>query len=165
MSFLDETGLSYFWSKIKQRFLLITGGTLTGKLTLPSLAIAGSNVADFPVASGTSGSWTYVKYQSGIAVCSRRTEFSGAYIGSKQGELYVSGGDVVTAISYPFSFTTQPTEVVTIRTGSKYVFPMGTTHNTAAKSGGYTLSSPIAYNTSQTAVSGVANQIVMGRWK
>ena len=30
---------------------------------------------------------------------------------------------------------------------------------------GYTLASPVAYNTAQTAVSGVGNLIVIGRWK
>lgn len=33
MAFLDETGLNYLWSKLKQKFLSLTGGTLSGDLT------------------------------------------------------------------------------------------------------------------------------------
>lgn len=32
MAFLDETGLNYFWTKLKQKFLPLTGGTLSGDL-------------------------------------------------------------------------------------------------------------------------------------
>lgn len=33
-SYLDKTGLTYFWSKIKAKFLLLSGGTVTGTLVL-----------------------------------------------------------------------------------------------------------------------------------
>ena len=33
MAYLDETGMKYFWSKLKQKFLPLTGGTLSGDLT------------------------------------------------------------------------------------------------------------------------------------
>ena len=33
MAFLNETGLNYLWSKLKQKFLPLTGGTLSGDLT------------------------------------------------------------------------------------------------------------------------------------
>lgn len=80
MSFLDETGLSYFWSKIKQRFLLISGGTLTGGLTATSLtstgatktkslSINGVSVNDFVTAQGMSGSIFYRKWNSGRFEC------------------------------------------------------------------------------------------------
>ena len=47
MAFLDETGLKYFWSKIKSKFL------------------SASDVADFVVDCGTSGDWYYRKWNSG----------------------------------------------------------------------------------------------------
>ena len=31
-NFLDKTGLTYFWSKIKSMFLKLSGGTMTGQL-------------------------------------------------------------------------------------------------------------------------------------
>lgn len=34
MAFLNETGLNYLWSKLKQKFLSLTGGTLSGDLTV-----------------------------------------------------------------------------------------------------------------------------------
>lgn len=34
MAFLDETGLKYFWSKIKQKFFPINGGTVSGNMTV-----------------------------------------------------------------------------------------------------------------------------------
>lgn len=33
MAFLNETGLNYLWSKLKQKFLPLSGGTLSGDLT------------------------------------------------------------------------------------------------------------------------------------
>ena len=38
--YLDETGLSYLWGKIGSTFLKLSGGTLTGKLVMPSGRIA-----------------------------------------------------------------------------------------------------------------------------
>ena len=129
------------------------------------LSLDGTPMADFVAAQGTSGSWNYIKFGNGLALCSRRSEFSGAYIGAKQGELYVSGGAVVTSSAYPFAFTSPPVEEITLRTGAKFVFPMGTSHNTNTASGAYTLASPVAYNTASTAVAGVGNLLVIGRWK
>lgn len=243
MSFLDETGLGYFWSQIKQKFLSVKGGTVSGDLNVAgNIAHKGVSIfssqspapdsmnittmdpgiywcnltnvsggpatsgygwlivypnqcvqtfifydthitytrgytngkwyewtctggADSVVASGTSGTWRYIKFANGQAICSRTMEFNGAYIGAAVGNLYRSGGEVITSVSYPFSFVGSPSEVVTTRTGSKYVWPIGTTHNTNTSSGGYALLSPVSYNTAQTAVSGVGNMVAIGRWK
>lgn len=43
--------------------------TTTGKATVGSLTVGGTSVADFVVEKGTSGIWTYRKWQSGIAEC------------------------------------------------------------------------------------------------
>ena len=129
------------------------------------LSLDGTTLADFVVAQGTSGGWDYIKWKGGLALCVRRVEFSGAYLGANQGEWYVSGGAVIASVSYPFSFASAPTEEITLRTGAKYVIAVGTTHNTNTASGGYTLASPVAYNTAQTAVSGVGNIVAIGRWK
>lgn len=119
---------------------------------------------DSVVASGTSGGWRYIKYANGDAICAKTVDFTGAYIGTALGNLYRSGGDVIVGTPYPFSFTGPPTEVVTLRAGAKYVWPVGTTHNSMTSSGGYTLVSPVAYNSAGTAVAGRASQIVIGRW-
>ena len=45
MAFLDETGLGYFWNKLKQKFLPLAGGTVTGNLAVKgSLTAAGAEV-------------------------------------------------------------------------------------------------------------------------
>lgn len=129
------------------------------------LSLDGTTMSDFVVAQGTSGGWNYTKWKGGLALCVKRVEFFGAYLGSNQGGWYVSGGAVIPSSAYPFSFVSAPTEEITLRSGGKYVIPIGTTHNTHQASGGYTLASPVAYNTAQTAVSGVGNLIVIGRWK
>lgn len=248
MGFLDNAGLQYFWSKLKQKFFPLEGGTINGDVSvngtlsaddasingakaftsrsnfsgnmnsteiLPGIyfcnlsqctggpATSGygwlivypnsrvqnfvfysthitytrgySNDQWYPwactggtdsvIASGTSGGWIYIKYANSNAICARTVDFTGAYIGTALGNLYLSGGDVIASTSYPFSFTGPPSEVVSLRTGAKYVWAVGTTHNTMTASGGYVLLSPVAYNAAQTAVSGRASQIVIGRWK
>ena len=65
MAFLDETGLKYFWIKLKNLFLPVTGGTMNGKLSVPSLNLGGSDVADFVLDQGTSDIWYYRKWSSG----------------------------------------------------------------------------------------------------
>lgn len=105
MAFLDETGLRYLWGKLKQRFLPLSGGTLTGGLTAGSLtstgrtstqtlSVGGSDVADFIVAKGESGSWEYWKRNSGVAEC------WGKFL------VYQVNPNVLqSTVSLPFSFT------------------------------------------------------------
>lgn len=56
---------------LKAKGACSVGGALsvTGKGSVGSLAVGGTNVADFIVAQGTSGIWTYRKWNSGIAEC------------------------------------------------------------------------------------------------
>ena len=45
MAFLDETGLGYFWNKLKQKFLPLAGGTVAGNLAVNgTLTAAGAEV-------------------------------------------------------------------------------------------------------------------------
>ena len=73
MAFLDEAGLNYFWSKLKQKFLPLAGGTLSGDLTASrtsasntSLGVSNSmrggdlrvgSTGDFGLYDRTNGSW------------------------------------------------------------------------------------------------------------
>lgn len=173
MSFLDETGLSYFWSKIKQRFLLISGGTLTGGLTATSLtstgstktkslSINGNSVNDFIVAQGSSGGWRYAKYANGVAWCYYTKYSDGVDISNPWGGVFISPENAIPSIAYPFSFAAIPTELVA--TQAAIVGSMGlvngTVQNTKAKTGTYNLVSGI---------SGVKDcnisYFVIGRWK
>ncbi len=175
MSFLDETGLSYFWSKIKQRFLLISGGTLTGGLTATSLtstgstktkslSINGNSVNDFVVAQGTSGNWRYAKYANGVAWCYYTRYSTGINISNPWGGVFITPDNSISAIAYPFSFAagTIPTELVSTQmafVGSMWLVN-GTVRNTNTKTGTYDL------------VSGSSGMkdcnisyFVIGRWK
>lgn len=72
--YLDDTGMSYFWGKLKSYFQekLVSGTNIktinstsllgSGDITLPS-------PADYVIETGTSGYWTYRKWNSGISEC------------------------------------------------------------------------------------------------
>lgn len=53
--YLDESGLAYFWQKVKAYGNAHWGGS--------------ASFADYVVEQGTSGIWTYRKWNSGIAEC------------------------------------------------------------------------------------------------
>lgn len=70
----------------------INGSWKTWRTLLDSI-----NTADYIVQQGTSGNWTYRKWNSGVAECFIRHTFTP----------YATGDNDVT-ISYPFTFTTTP---------------------------------------------------------
>lgn len=72
--YLDDTGMSYFWGKLKDYFQakLVSGTnikTINNETLLGSGDIALPSPADYIVEQGTSGIWTYRKWNSGIAEC------------------------------------------------------------------------------------------------
>lgn len=93
MAYLNETGLAHFWAKLKQKFLPVTGGTVTGALAVTGkLSVGGTAIADYVVESGTSEGWEYIKYTSGLAMmwCNVTAEYSTASVLEKW-------------VSYPFA--------------------------------------------------------------
>lgn len=72
--YLDDTGMSYFWGKLKSYFQekLVSG---TNIKTINSTSLLGSgdielpSPADYVVEEGTSGKWRYRKWNGGIAEC------------------------------------------------------------------------------------------------
>lgn len=78
--YLDDTGLSHLWSKLKDYFQvkLVSGTNIktinnTSLLGSGNISISGgsspSDMADYVVSQGTSGIWKYRKWNSGIAEC------------------------------------------------------------------------------------------------
>lgn len=132
---------------------------------LGGLTINNTGVADFVAAQGVSGNWHYIKMMNGIAICARNDSFSGAYIGSQSGSIYIEGGGTSPARAYPFTFSSIPREVATIHGNNKRLWLLGTYANTASQTGVYMIASPIAYNSASTAASGSISIVAIGRWK
>lgn len=129
-----------------------------------NVAIGGSTMSDFVVASGTSGGWDYIKFANGIAACWRRVAFSGASIGTQVGNIYMSGM-IMGAMAYPFTFAEVPNELVTANCDGKFVWPALASVNTNTNASTLRLAAPVSYNTSSTAVSGAFSVFTIGRWK
>ena len=118
---------------------------------------------DYVVSRGTSGIWTYRKWQSGIAECWGEYTVQNVQCNSPWGALFESSA--IGAIPYPFTFLSPPAEMITgssIDTGSAYFIEYGSaTPNTTTTSGSVYLVRP-----NNTAV-GLAklNFMVKGKWK
>ena len=183
MAFLDETGLRYLWGKLKQKFLPLSGGTLTGGLTAGSLtstgrtstqtlSVGGSDVADFIVAKGESGSWKYWKWNSGFAVCIHNAvlgdgdeNFNHNLNQPTWGELY----DLpeYTFSAYPFPFAEIPA-VYASRIDTDYDAEYNTKMVWIAMSGGSTTVPP-RFDIVRPNYSAIGHprlsMVAIGRWK
>ena len=76
--YLDKTGLTYFWSKLKDYFQvkLVSGTNIktinnTRLLGSGNIDLSGGGTAgeDYIVEQGTNGIWTYRKWESGVSEC------------------------------------------------------------------------------------------------
>ena len=116
-------------------------------------------IADYVVEQGTSGIWTYRKWNSGIA------ELWGTYTGTSVtptawGNIYAS--DTIPRIDYPFAFTSAPQVQVTPRYtgtgGGFWIYCVGA---------GYTTQTPFygAGRANNTAIVPCIDFYVIGRWK
>ena len=137
--------------------------TTTGKATVGSLTVGGTAVADFIVEKGTSGIWTYRKWNSGIAECWGQYVVDNIQCNSAWGVLFES--KEIGAIPYPFTFLEVPLEAVTgsaIDTGSAYFIEYGSsTPNTKTTSGSVFLVRPNNNNIGKARL----NFMVKGKWK
>lgn len=84
------------------------------------ISIEGNTLADFVVEQGTSGIWYYRKWNSGRAelwgYVSLNTAISAAW-----GSMYV-GNTKMSRQNYPFTFTSKPDEIASVRTGTNAVW-------------------------------------------
>lgn len=125
--------------------------------------LLGETALDPVIASGTSGIWNYVKYSSGLAICTARRTQGGVNVGTAWGNIYSTKGDIITSISYPFEFTSIPMECVAVTTGSATMSAgiiTGQTTNTTTTTGAYDL-----IRGTQAWWDGYIQYVVMGWWK
>ena len=78
--------------------------TTTGKATVGSLVVGGVTVNDYVAEKGTSGIWTYRKWNSGVYEC-WGSERTGGSISTGWGSLYYIS---FTPSNYPITFTDYP---------------------------------------------------------
>lgn len=122
-----------------------------------------TNTADYVVQQGTSGIWTYRKWNSGLAEC------WGAYnheTATKKtwGSMYYSDS-LTPRISYPFTFTSRPNENVTFKgnsvAGWLYTEGGGFSFNSTTQTGQYGVCRPTSIETATLTF----DYYVVGRWK
>jgi hypothetical protein len=122
-----------------------------------------NNTADYVVDQGTSGIWTYRKWNSGVAECWGIYTMTSACT-KAWGALYYSD-TLAPRINYPFTFTSRPQESVFCRgdSVSAWAYPEGggIGMNTTTQTAQYGFLRP----TTMTAAQVRYEYTVVGRWK
>jgi hypothetical protein len=116
---------------------------------------------DYVIEAGIDGIWTYQKWKSGIAKCWGTYSLSASIQEPFESEVlfYGSGGG---RVSYPFTFTSTPTETATLQSSGGLAWLASSRANTKSTSGSYTIISPDAKTT--TAAYSISMQ-VEGLWR
>lgn len=135
------------------------GGSWGGWKTI----LDSNNTADYVVAQGTSGIWTYRKWNSGLAECWGVYTMNSAAT-KAWGSLYYSD-TLAPRINYPFTFTSRPQESVFLHgsgvAGWAYPEAGGIGLNTTTQTGQYGFLRPTSITSSEVKY----EYTVVGRWK
>ena len=135
------------------------GGSWQGWKTL----LDSNNTKDYVVAQGTSGIWTYRKWNSGLAECWGVYTMNSAAT-KAWGTLYYSD-TLAPRINYPFTFTSRPQESVFLHGSSVagwiYAEAGGIGLNTTTQTGQYGFVRPTTIASSEVKY----EYTVVGRWK
>ena len=135
------------------------GGSWQGWKTL----LDSNNTADYVVEQGTSGIWTYRKWNSGLAECWGVYTMTTAAT-KTWGSLYYSD-TLAPRINYPFTFTSRPQESAFLHGSSVagWVYPEagGIGLNTTTQTGQYGFVRPTTIASSEVKY----EYTVVGRWK
>ena len=122
-----------------------------------------TNTADYVVQQGTSGIWTYRKWNSGVAECWGVYTMTSAAT-KTWGSLYYSD-TLAPRINYPFTFTSRPQESAFLHGSSVagWVYPEagGIGLNTTTQTGQYGFVRPTTIASSEVKY----EYTVVGRWK
>lgn len=145
-------------TSVRQLYTTNGGSSWQTIYTIPSI-----QQADYIVEQGTSGIWTYRKWNSGAAECWCTRYIGGQSFSNPWGGLYITSNNIVSQMAYPFSFAggTIPSELLTVQTafeGSMFLIN-GTARNSNTHTGSYTLAS--ATNTVKDCN---ISYHVIGRW-
>lgn len=120
-------------------------------------------INDYVTAKGTSGGWTYRKWNSGVAECWRRISFTTSINGGGSGGIYYAQNNIASA-SYPFTFSATPAEFVSALSLGEFgvlIGSAGKSNNSTTKTGTYCLFSDGSRASSNFYIS----QYVVGKWK
>lgn len=121
---------------------------------------AGGCVQDVVVEAGTSGIWSYRKWQSGVAECWGTSGNVAVTIGNAWGSIY-SRPDAIPSYSFPFTFADIPIVNVTPRkSGTINYWAFSGTEATATKTAPVSVASPVS-----TGATIKVDFYVIGRWK
>ena len=112
-----------------------------------------NNTADYVVEQGTSGIWTYRKWNSGVAECWGKTSVSG------------SATMLETTVSLPFTFSSNDYIVNMTPSLNGTITNAFLVATSAGNEGRTTTSFKISHQTSSTGYSVVYMLNVSGRWK
>ena len=133
---------------------------------LKSLSIDGNPVVDFIVEQGTSGDWTYRKWNSGIAECWCSSIVSANFSStSTWGSLYSSGQ--IGELDFPFTFKDIPTINVTVASATNGGFlgvGGGGNMTSTTKTGSFELFRG-GITSITTGINYKLNYYVIGKWK
>lgn len=126
-----------------------------------SLSINNALVYDFVVSQGTSGSWNYRKWNSGVAECwitiTHTTAISTAF-----GNVY-EANDYCYPLAYPFSFISRPREIAMAHSDTRAAWLYNEVgSNTASASGTYGLIRPTSISSSLTFYIDI---YAIGKWR
>lgn len=127
-----------------------------------SLIDTGVEISDFIVEAGTSGIWSYRKWNSGFAECWGRKTVNVA-VNVAWGSLYVSGYLGDSMVDLPFTFKEVPMINANLSANGAggFLIASGSVPATTTSTGGY----EIARGTVGAANNYVINYDVRGRWK
>lgn len=133
----------------------------TGTVWLQYGATPPSDRADYVVEQGTSGIWTYRKWNSGIAECWGTSEVSNLAITTTWGSLKYG---TLSAISFPSNFfSAAPNLTVFLRSTAGRVWATQTTNMTSSTTGTIYAIAPSEYAAGSTTINVVMTAI--GTWK
>lgn len=132
---------------------------------VPNSMVTAKPVGDYIVEQGTSGIWTYRKWNSGVAECWGRGSFTVSGSGTVwNSTVYYYG---LTTIDYPFTFYSVPTEFASPTGATAYSYWLYKGDNTSADN---TTSHTARYgaikvNTFSNGTVLTVSFLVQGRWK
>lgn len=133
-------------------------GNTTGVLPIANGG-TGTSSSDPVVASGTSGNWTYAKYNSGIAICAFKKNYT---ISTANQWNNIWAGSQIKPDNYPFTFTAIPTTTAMIFSdGYRQFWASGIDNGSTTAPPGIHPSS----DSSKTNVATYVCLIAIGRWK
>ena len=136
----------------------ITGtATVGGAINTQSLKINNTEI-DYIVSQGTSGIWTYRKWNSGLAECWLESNLS---ITGTTPVAYMNGSAYYSyaTVSLPFAFKTDPRSVADGRLGTGMGFV-----NVSPENGGRNVTVYVTGNQESSAIT-IQAMMVTGRWK